>query len=254
MTGRIERQYSDIYLRQYWPEYPTSAVAWTDNAVLMLAYQEAALAALAHNNGRPARMLDISTGPALAPLLAMLPAVSEVQLTDFEESNRVFLATSAIEYWRNYVPMLTKAFIHPERNVENILARLNSLRLQHRPLAIDLFQEIPLPETISPLSFDIVSMQFVADSVTTSATEYQNCLGKVCRMVKIGGCLIMSAVVDSTDWQLGEIKKPSPNVSEEEVVGFLNQQGLKIINLNRSMRFSGLSYSGGWITLAAVRT
>lgn len=247
------KSYSQTYLEQYWPEYPLSAVGWADNAVLMLAYQEAALAVLNFNGARPARMLDVSTGPALAPLLAMLPAVSEVQLSDYEESNREFLFSSSIDYWRNYVPMLTKIFLHPERDPSAILLQLDRLRRRAAPVHIDLRQVSPLPVSVRSSDFGIISMQFVADSITESISEYQACLLKVCSMVRKGGCLIMSAVVDSTDWQLGDGKKPSPNVSEEQILSFLADNGLTVINLNRSMRFPGLSYSGGWIVVAAVR-
>jgi hypothetical protein len=72
-------------------------------------------------------------------------------------------------------------------------------------------------------------------------------------MVNGGGMLVMSAVVDSCDWELGGVLKPSPNVSEEQILALLSKNGLKTINLSRSMRFPGLSYSGGWIVLAAVR-
>ena len=45
-------EFSHAYLKEYWPESPGKAAAWADNAVLMLAYQEAALAVREHFSGR----------------------------------------------------------------------------------------------------------------------------------------------------------------------------------------------------------
>ena len=245
--------YSQIYLDQYWPEAPNSAIGWADNAVLMLAYQDAAIAANAHFGGRAVRLLDISTGPALAPLLTMVPFVKEVQLSDFNYDNRNALQKMEIGYWHNYVPMLTKIFRSPEEDISEILSRLDTLRLANFPIEVDLFRDQPLPSSICPFDFDLISMNFVADGITETEADYLRCLGKVTDMVRPEGAFIMSAVVDSNGWHLGNTLQPSPNVSEKTILDFLASQGFKILNLSRSMRLSGLTYSGGWIVLAAAR-
>lgn len=251
--SRALSPYSLTYLKQYWPETPDSAVGWADNAVLMLAYQDAALSVKEYFQGRLVRMLDISTGPALGPLLAMHTCVSDVQLSDYYEENRISVQRIPIEYWRNYAPMLTKLFRHPERNVSEILSRLDQLRMAHIPVEVDLFRSPPFPASIKPKDFDLISMQFVADSITNSVAGYLGCLQKVAHMVRPGAALIMSATVDCDEWKMGPHNQPSPSVSEETIVEALQNHGLSVINLTRSMRQAGLTYSGGWIVLAAVK-
>jgi hypothetical protein len=96
-------------------------------------------------------------------------------------------------------------------------------------------------------------MNFVADSIASNLKDYLSCLDKVLNLVRSGGAFIMSAVVDSNGWNLGQELEPSPNVSEKIIIDFLTSNGFVIKNVSRSMRYSGLSYSGGWIVLAAIR-
>jgi len=245
--------FTKVYLDQYWPETPESALGWTDNAVLMLAYQDAGLAVLKHFGGKPMPLLDVSTGPALAPLLALLTCVSEVQLSDYNLDNRLALQEMDVSYWRNYVPMLTKIYDEPYNHVDEILGYLDRKKSQKLPVNVDLFNDPIFPPTVSVDNFPIVSMNFVADSIASNRQDYFACLGKVLNLVRSGGAFIMSAVVDSNGWSLGQELEPSPNVSEKIITDFLVSNGLVIKNISRSMRYSDLSYSGGWIVLAATK-
>lgn len=245
-------EFSFQYLRQYWPETAQSAVGWADNAVLMLAYQESALA-LRQYFARTAKTLDISTGPALAPLLAMLPAVAEIQLSDFQEENRICLEESEIEYWQHYVPMLVKTFISPERQIAEILGQLDFLRRKTKPLHVDLFAPNPFFGAVNYSDYELFTMHFVADGITETKEDYFKCLGKVTDMMQAGTALSMSAIVDSDGWWLGDKKLPSPKVSEQEILDFFKAQGMEILRLDRSMRLDHLTYTGGWIVVTAVK-
>lgn len=245
--------YSLTYLNQYWPEHPGTLASWSDNVVLMLAYQEAGLAIRDYYNNREVSVLDISTGPALTPLLGMISCVSEVQLSDFVPDNRRCLVEMPIEYWRNYVPMLVKLFKKPEKFTDDILSRLDYLRSAKPPVEVDLFKENPFPSSIDPHSFECISMHFVADGITKNEAEYLRCLGRATDMVRKGATFVMSATVDCNGWFMGDIELPSPNVSEDTIVDFLKSQGMNILTLSRSIRHPGLTYTGGWISLAASK-
>lgn len=253
LRAPLDFDYSQVYLRQYWPERPSSPEGWADNAVLMLAYQDAALALYESLGRKPFRLLDVSTGPALAPLLAMVSCVREAQLSDFHEINRLALEHMPIEYWKSYVPMLIRLYARPDTRAPEILSLLDALRSKHTPIAVDLFASDPFAGAIRPSEFDVISMNFVADGITQNEGEYLRCLGKVTDMVRPGGGFTMSAIVDSQSWQLGSREEPSPNVSEETIVHFLESQQMRIVHLSRSMRHTGLDYTGGWIVLSAVK-
>lgn len=248
-TSDLSESYSHRYLHQYWPESPHSAAGWEDNIHLMNAYQEVALAALKFSGGRKLSMLDISTGPALAPLLAMMTCVSEVQLSDYEADNRRSLRESAVEYWRNYVPMLTKVYEDPEAMTGEILARLDELRRARPPVEVDLFRDEPFSSEVNPERYDIVSMNFVADSIAKTKDDYFQCLNRVTRMIRPGAFFVMSALVDCDGWLIGEEHHPSPKVSEAEVLEHLKAQGFELRHIYRLPILEGLSYNGGWIVL-----
>jgi hypothetical protein len=246
-------EYGSKYLEQYWPANPSCPVAWADNAVLMIAYQEAALAVAAALQNSELRVLDVSTGPTLAPLLAIEAVVSEVQLSDFVPNNRQYLQELPIDYWSSYVPMLIRQYDYPERKESLILGKLDYLRRKSEPLHVDLFARDPFFGAVESNNYNLVSMNFVADSVTKTENEFINCFSKVTGLVQDGGGLFISATVDCTSWSLDGLDMPSPNVSEKTIVDFLKSQGFDICYLSRSMRLNNLSYSGGWIVLSAVR-
>jgi hypothetical protein len=204
------------YLRQYWPEFPSESSAWQDNVFLMDAYQDAGLAIRRLFRGaRPLSLLDIGTGPALAPLLAISTEIETAQLSDYHAHNREALVRMPIDYWRNYVPLLKKVVPNPVEYGCEILSKLDRLRSQSEPLAIDLFAEDPWQGRPLRKSFDVVSMNFVADSISRDSDQYFAILDRVCTFVSPGCALTMSAIVDAEYWCLAGVKHPSPEVSEE---------------------------------------
>jgi NNMT/PNMT/TEMT family len=102
------------YLSQYWPQLPSDSIAWKDNVALMSAYQESALEIRKLFEGHAGlNLLDVGTGPALAPLLAIISELKSAQLSDFHQQNREALVRMPVDYWSNYVPLLTAIFDNP---------------------------------------------------------------------------------------------------------------------------------------------
>lgn len=246
-------EYSRNYLQQYWPESPTHPAGWADNMVLMAAYQNAATAVLKYFS-HPVSTLDISTGPALGPLLAMQRCVSEVQLSDFQEENRICIQRLPVNYWRNYVPMLSHSIPHAADFADDILARLDQLRCQHLPVHVDLFSEKIFPSGFNASQFKLVMMHFVADSITKDKSTYFSCLKRVTDLVTVGSVFVMSALVDSSSWKIGDIVFPSPRITEKEVTLFLENQGFSLLQLDRSERSPDQTYDGGWIVTSGFRS
>jgi len=243
----------DVYLEQYWPPSPRDPAGWEDNIVLMDAYQEAGLT-IRHYFGKPVRVLDVGTGPALAPLLGIITIVDDVQLSDYDSRNRLFLKEHPIDYWHAYISMLTKIYDDPTACSQEILEKLDILRSSHEPIEVNLFNEQCFSQNVDGLEFDLITMNFVADSICQNKEEYFGCLGRVLSLVAPSKALIMSALVDAKWWQLGSEKMPSPRISEHEISEFLINKGLTIKYLGRSKRLPDQTYDGGWVVISATRT
>jgi hypothetical protein len=244
--------YSRDYLNEYWPESPQSEAGWKDNIVLMKAYQEIGNTVLSHFR-HLVKCLDVSTGSALGPLLGMLPAIKEVQLSDYQKENREWIKNAPVKYWRNYVPMLTDVFTDPNGRSAEILSRLDQLRSVHEPVHVDLFKTPPFSDPLPFDQYELFTMNFVADSITERPEDYFQCLKRVLDLIKPKAALGMSAIVDSTYWMIGETRYPSPKVSESEILNFLKDEHFNVISLSRSERDPELTYDGGWIALAAIK-
>ncbi len=243
------------YLSQYWPQFPSDSIAWYDNVALMHAYQDSALEIRKLFAGHTGlNLLDIGTGPALAPLLAIISEVKSAQLSDFHQQNREAIFRLPVDYWSNYVPLLTTVFADPQSKQQEILNKLDGLRKQHPVLPVDLFASDPFSGKVkSPENFQLVTMNFVADGITSSPEAYFHVLDRVLNLVADGSVLSMSAIIDSDFWCLGEVKHPSPKLSEKQVVNHLEDAGLEICQLTRSSHVHGQTYDGSWVVLTAKR-
>lgn len=224
---------------------------WLDNLELLQAYFHAAEQVLA-GEGAKVEALDISTGPCLAPLMATMRCIDRVQLSDFDSSNREHIARSDIGYWTEYANELVRLF--PDHGLERtqLLSALDGMRLQAPPLDVDLRRTpIFLPDIVAPDSVGLLTMHFVVDSICKTTEECFEMLARSLRLVRKGGWLLLSALIDSKGWQLGDNIEPSPNLSETEVDNFLTARHFEVISRTRSIHKPRQIYDGGWTVFLA---
>lgn len=245
--------YQDHYLESYWPERPSNPDMWQDNLELLHAYFSAAELVSRYEPG-PLDALDISTGPCLAPLMATMGCIRHVQLSDYDGSNRERIVRSDIGYWKEYAAELVRLF--PDRGLvaAELLARLDDLRGQNTPLDVDLRRSpVFLPDCVDPASVSLLTMHFVVDSICETAKECFELLVKAVGYVRPGGWLLLSTLINSNGWQLGETNEPSPNLREGEIDDLLKEHGFSIISRCRSTIKPGQIYDGGWTVFLARR-
>jgi hypothetical protein len=242
---------ADDYLESYWPERPNNPDMWQDNLELLHAYFLAA-EEIRTREGKRINALDISTGPCLAPLMATMGCIDQVQLSDYDVSNREQIVNSDIGYWREYANELVRMF--PDRNLsaEDLLSRLDTFRKESTPLDVDLRRSpMFLPDDIRANSVELMTMHFVVDSICETADECFELLGKTLTFVRTSGWLLLSTLIDSDGWQLGNVNEPSPNLSEDQIDAFLEKSGFDVISRTRSIRKAQQIYSGGWTVFLA---
>jgi hypothetical protein len=242
--------YEDHYLQNYWPERPNNPDMWLDNLELLQAYFLAADQILAHEG--KVNAVDISTGPCLAPLMATMACMDSVQLSDFDPSNRERIVDSDIGYWKEYAKELGRLFPDRGLNPGHLLTEVDQLRRQSPPLDVDLRRTpIFLPDIVEPGSVGLLTMHFVVDSICETSRECFELLDKALALVRPGGWLLLSALIDSSGWQLGDVTEPSPNHSEAEIDEFLAARSFRMISKTRSTRKAKQIYDGGWTVFLA---
>lgn len=249
----LSSAYQDHYLENYWPEHPNNPDMWQDNLELLHAYFSAAEEISAREK-RKLETVDISTGPGLAPLLATMSCIESVRLSDFEASNRDRIRNSPIGYWKEYATELVRLFPDHKLRVDQLLEELDHLRGQFAPLDVDLRRSpVFLPDLVQAGSVELLTMHFVVDSICETSGECFELLAKAQSFVRDGGWLLLSALIDSNGWQLGDVKEPSPNLSEAEIDDFLTARGFNVISKFRSIRKAKQIYDGGWTVFLAQK-
>ncbi len=227
---------------------------WQDNLELLRAYFSAAEEITSHEH-ESLDAVDISTGPCLAPLLATMSCIGHVQLSDFDASNREAITSSPIEYWREYANELSRLFPDSDLPPDELLRKLDLLRREFPPLDVDLRRTpVFLPDQISENSVDLLTMHFVVDSICETEAECFLLLDRALTFVRSGGWLLLSALIESSGWQLGETTEPSPYLREAQFDDFLNERGFEVISRTRSVRKEHQIYDGGWTVFLAKKT
>jgi len=247
----MQGTYQDHYLEQYWPPRPNNPDMWQDNLELLQAYFLAADKVLTAEKGTVSA-LDISTGPCLAPLMATMACIESVRLSDYTASNREEIVASDVTYWAEYAKELVRIFPNRGLSVETLLSRVDQLRKQSLPLDVDLRRNpIFLPDEVPPSSVGFLTMHFVVDSICETSDECFDLLQRSLTFIKPNGWLLLSALIDSDGWQLGETKQPSPSLTEPQIDRFLETQRFEVLTRTRSVRKANQIYEGGWTVYLA---
>lgn len=243
------------YLEYYWPEHPESTEMMGENLFLINEYREAVEYLQKTNGDKKYRCLDISSGPVLAPTIVFAPILQSVQLSEFSPTNRSLLLNNPLNYWTVY----TKAILQAENNTnETIEERLKNVKqlVEEKPvLAVDIKSEKMFSQAINSNEYDLITMHFVADSITNDRQEYGQMLDRVCKLVKPGNTLVMSALIECSEWDMEDGHTyPSPNLKLNEIAKELENRGLKVIRAKQREEIDGdLGHDGSLGVITAVR-
>jgi len=219
---------------------------WQDNLELLSAYFVAAQEILSQER-KPLALLDISTGPCLAPLMAIMQCVETAILSDYEASNREAIVSSDIAYWKRYAEELAQMFPDHALDAQKMLTRLDALRKMHRPLDVDLRRDpVFIPDIVKHESVELMTMHFVVDSICDTAQESFALLDKALSFIKPNGWLLISALIESKGWSLGHTVQPSPYLKEQEFDEFFDANNMQIVNRVSSKPKHQQIYDGRW--------
>ena len=91
----------------------------------------------------------------------------------------------------------------------------------------DVFLENPI--NIASHTYDLVSTNFVADSVTSLLDSWNTIVENIVSLVNPGGHLIMTALTGATHWQDGQNAFPAVCLSGETITKKLEQLGFETV-------------------------
>jgi hypothetical protein len=143
--------------------------------------------------------LEVGVGPNLYPLMAMLPKAKVIKAMEYSQRNINYLRHQLIRpssnwnIFQEYLISNNEIYRYPLP--QTFATKVN---LQHGSI-------YELPEG----KFDLVSMNFVAESITNKQDEFNIVCQKFVDAVKPGGNLIASFMENSVSYTIDGIEFPS---------------------------------------------
>jgi hypothetical protein len=160
------------------------------------------------------RAIDVGSGANLYPAMTMVPFASEVSLYERAFTNRQWLAHQLDEpysSWRQFWDAMS-------RDRENYQITAEPLDLLHQRAKVvkgDIFG-------LRPEQFDIGTMFFVAESITTRDDEFTRATKQFVRSLKPEAPFAAAFMRDSSGYRVGDREFPACSVNEADVERCLN--------------------------------
>lgn len=166
------------------------------------------LSATYHQLPRLSRAVEIGVGPNLYPLMAMLPVVKKIDAIDYNPANLHYLKRQLKKpdgFWLKYWRLLQQS---------NSIYQINLLAELRKKVTLPLGDIYALPEN----TYDLASMNFCAESITTNKNMFKLACRKYIRAVKSGGYYIASFMENSSGYSVGAYRFPSYPIDKTAVI------------------------------------
>jgi hypothetical protein len=153
--------------------------------------------------------VDVGTGANLYPALAMLPFCSRVSLLDYSAANIEWLRNEVVGYsesWNAFWDVLTRR--EPYRSIGDPRAAL-------RERAV--VRQWDILEADGGRQWDLGTMFFVAESITTEPAEFQRALRDFCALLTPGAPFAVTFMENSTGYVVGGRMFPAVGIDETTV-------------------------------------
>lgn len=255
-TQKIDLRFKTFNSRDYLNEYYTH-IGSENYTLLKFSFE------VSKHMSKNSLVLEFSGGPTIYPLISLAPKAKELHFSDFLTKN-----LAEIKLWKTHSP---KSFnwssfvkcalqIEGKKNIKikDISKREELLRKKMTTILVgNAFESLPLGKRYSNL-YDLVNVNFVTDSITSSKTVWEKLLTNISSLIKKNGLLAMSSLKNAYYWRTTENKFfPAVNLSEKDVKKAFKKLRLKIISFSsipaeildeKSAKFEG--YKGMMFTIA----
>jgi hypothetical protein len=174
------------------------------------------------------RGIDVGTGANLYPALAMLPFCRQITLFEHSASNFKWLNQQNNDKWPSwhgtwdaFWQILSRHRAYRKLITSPPDSRLSTV-VKVQPGSV-LSLEIPPDDR-----YDIGTMFFVAESISTSETEFTSAMGHFLDTLRRGAPFAIALMEHSLGYQVGDKKYPATDIGAGHVRSFISEKATDI--------------------------
>jgi hypothetical protein len=210
IAGDVVFQIEDIFLDveiqkdNVWDEFDPEAYIFDNYSTVFPhdLYSLALLTTLYKQKQHIGKVLEIGCGPNLLPVLAAIPYADSIRIIDPGSQNIEYLYRQLFDIDPVWKPAMTVI-----RAIDPSLS-LNHFDFQlayQQKISFDAGSVFDLPKNF----FDVASMHYVAESITSDYAEFERACLSFKQSVKPGGMLIASFMENSTGYTVNGVDFPA---------------------------------------------
>jgi NNMT/PNMT/TEMT family len=181
-----------------------------------------------------ARVLEFGGGPTIYQLISAAKYPVSIDFSDYLDANlsevQMWLQDRPEKfYWDSFIRYVL--YREGERSDRDTIENRSQLirRKVNYLIHCDAKKIHPLgSQRRAP--YDIMSVNFVLESITTEMDEWNLLLDNVEPLVKTQGYLLMSAIIGATHYRVGELFFPAVPISPETIEAKLKQKHFSIVS------------------------
>jgi len=180
-----------------------------------------------------ARILEFGGGPTLYQIISAAKYPVAIDFSDYLDGNlheiEIWLQNQPGMFsWDDYIRYVLDREGEPsDFRAREQRAHLIRTKVQ-RLLSCDAKQADPLGANYRA-RYDVVSVNFVLESITTEMAEWDRLIDNVTSLVRPDGYLLMCAITGATYYRVGDRFFPAVPISPELLEGKLQQQHFSIL-------------------------
>jgi NNMT/PNMT/TEMT family len=220
----IDPRFDTFVPNEYLNEYYSTVLSENNNLLRFLSNAVASL------DLRHVSVLEYGGGPTVYQLISLAGHAESIHFTDHLESNldevkRWLEDDKRAHDWR---PFVRAALIH-EGNLEpaDDLIRERETLLRSRMKSFGKVNAfVPEEDDIPSRDFDLVSACFVAESISSTRSQWMEAMSSICTYVGDDGFLLMTAIRNASYWVSGGKRYPGYPINRRDVLSVLNRLGL----------------------------
>lgn len=190
---------------------------------------------------RVASGIDVGAGPNLYPALAMLPWCDRITLLERSARNVAYLSSQCADYdahWDQFWDVLCQREAYAKLDVTPRVRFKEAVQQPEPGSLFDLGTDTR--------RWDLGTMFFVAESITTSLEEFRHGVGCFMTALNPGAPFAAAFMEHSLGYRVGDVKFPARDIDTAEVEIALGDfaQDMKMYRLNDPDDFVREGYSG----------
>jgi hypothetical protein len=178
-------------------------------------------------------VLEFSGGPTIYSLISAVPKAQEIHFSDFLKHNRHEVRRwkkghrKAFD-WKHFVKRALELEGMDEVSDNHVDLRHAELKTKITKIVkANAFRKFSLKHNNFE-HYDVVSVNFVPESITAKRHEWEKAIKNICSLVKPGGYLFITSLKNSKYYILDGKKFPAVHIDEHDLLDVLHVNGFDI--------------------------